>query len=262
MEKWLQVHGREWFYRDIGEGKPLLLLHGFCEFSMVWDPVLILLDDRYRLIIPDLPGSGRSPVGASWTMHDLAADLLVLLDQEGLDEVVVMGHSMGGYLAMEMLAGYPERLTGIGLIHSHVYADTEEKKESRRKAIRFVGENGARAYVRQLVPGLFAPLTDRVLVRAEIDALDDQDPEGLQQALEAMINRLSTEDVLQNAHLPVLMVQGHHDTLLPMENLLAQAALAPQTELYVLPQAGHMGMLEQPREMAGHINDYLSRFIS
>jgi pimeloyl-ACP methyl ester carboxylesterase len=258
MEKLIQVDGVDMIYRAIGSGTPVVLLHGFCTYSHIWDPVLMMLDDELRLLIPDLPGFGSSDPVPNISMEGYARRIWKMLDQEGIEKAIVFGHSMGGYIALQMHAEHPDRIAGLGLIHSHVYADTDEKKAGRMKAVDFIDANGAFAYVKNFVPGLFSTTTDRLIVKAVIASLEEQDALGLQAAQMAMSTRSDHQKVLIESSIPVLFVFGKNDQLMPLEQLLEQTALPAVADVYVLPHSGHMGMLEQPGEMARAMNSYLA----
>ncbi|HEV2353945.1 MAG TPA: alpha/beta fold hydrolase, partial [Puia sp.] len=147
-------------FRDMGRGQPVILLHGFAEDATVWDNQAEALGKIARVIIPDLPGSGGSPLaGRPVTMESMATGIRELLDDLRIGKTILIGHSMGGYISLAFAALYPERLHAFGLFHSTAYPDTEEKKSTRRKAIGFIRSNGAAPFIRQSTPNLFSPTT-------------------------------------------------------------------------------------------------------
>lgn len=117
---------------------PLVLLHGFAEDSSLWDRQKEYLKDKFRLIIPDLPGSGNTPLAndSATSMEGLAAAVKARLDAENIQQCILVGHSMGGYVTLAFAELYPYTLKAFGLFHSTSYADTEEKKRpSAEKAL-------------------------------------------------------------------------------------------------------------------------------
>ncbi len=258
MERYLHTKRGEMYYRAIGSGQCVVLLHGFCEYSHIWDPILMQLSDELQLLIPDLPGFGRSPARAQITMNDFASDILDMMDAEAVDKAVVIGHSLGGYIAIAMAAMAPERLSGLGLVHSHVYADTPTTKTTRGKAIRIIEEKGAELYIRQFIPGLFSAKTDRMIVRADIASLEGQSAEGLIAGHTAMLQRQDHSEVLRNMPVPVLIIAGADDMIMPVDTIAGQAALPSVCMVKVLQSSGHMGMLEEPMATVAAINSYLS----
>ena len=132
----------------------LVLLHGFGEDSRIWDQQQLLATECH-LLTPDLPGTRGTAPPPAWTMDALADFVKAQLDREGIEKIVLVGHSMGGYVALAFAERWPERLLGLGLFHSTAFADTEQKKETRRKGIAFIKANGATAFLRTSLPGLY-----------------------------------------------------------------------------------------------------------
>jgi len=138
MYKSIPFKDTELSYRKLGMGKALVLVHGFGEDGHVWDQQLAVLEQSMLVLIPDLPGTGKS---GRWNdahvdIADYAKALIAILDAEGIDTCCLLGHSMGGYITLAFAELYPERLTGFGLIHSTAYADSDEKKTNRLKAVK------------------------------------------------------------------------------------------------------------------------------
>eukprot|EP01035_Chromulina_nebulosa_P054599 gene54599-74806_t len=159
MEKTFQYKSDQISYREIGEGKPVLLIHGFGEDSQVWNHQIDFLQPHCRLIVPDLPGSGQStdtsnPLIAA-SIDTMADAILALMDSITTERFLVLGHSMGGYITLAMAQKHADRITGFGLVHSTAFADNEEKKATRRKGIGFIQKNGAAAFLETSTPGLF-----------------------------------------------------------------------------------------------------------
>jgi pimeloyl-ACP methyl ester carboxylesterase len=115
----------------------LVLLHGFGEDNRIWNEQSLLADETI-LFMPNLAGTGGEPAPANWSMEEMAEDVRQQLDDAGIDECVLVGHSMGGYVALAFAEKWPERLLGLGLFHSTAFADTQEKKETRAKGIAFI----------------------------------------------------------------------------------------------------------------------------
>src|SRR5688572_7259971 len=143
-------------YEVIGKGPAVLLVHGFGEDSTVWRKQKEAIPG-FQLILPDLPGSGSSEMINDMSMEGLAESLLAILDQEKIEQCILIGHSMGGYVALAFAEKYANRLKGLGLFHSTAYADSEAKIETRRKGIQFIQEHGALAFLRTSTPNLFSP---------------------------------------------------------------------------------------------------------
>ena len=144
------------YYQEKGKGHPLVLIHGFCETHEIWDRFADNLSDTFRVLLPDLPGFGKSPLPPTpFTIQDIGLAMLGWMDELHLDRPVVIGHSLGGYVALAMVDVQPGRFPGFGLFHSTAYADSEEKKENRNKVIDFVSRKGVQPFIDTFVPGLF-----------------------------------------------------------------------------------------------------------
>ncbi|MCA0383613.1 MAG: alpha/beta hydrolase [Bacteroidetes bacterium] len=251
------------FFRSSGNGKPVVLLHGFGEDSHVFDALLPHLPTGYQYILPDLPGSGASPLQPtiSNSIDAMAAAILALLEAEGLSSFTVLGHSMGGYIALAMMEQKPNAINGVGLIHSTAFADSEEKKTNRRKSIAFIQENGAAAFLKTAIPGLFAPAfvaSNANVVDALVFKGNNFKAASLEAYYEAMIARPDRTEVLRNAQVPVLFIIGDEDKAVPMQDVLQQVYLPEQSMVHIMQGIGHMGMLEDTAATAHHIASFLA----
>ncbi|MEF2969274.1 alpha/beta hydrolase [Paenibacillus sp. M1] len=258
MEK-VSVGGITIAYEEQGKGEALVLLHGFCGSSAYWERVAPLLAESYRVIAPDLRGHGNTdaPLGA-YTIEQMADDVAGLLEQLGVGKYTLLGHSMGGYVALSVLQRYAERLNGIGLIHSTAYPDSEEAKEKRLKAVATINSEGITAFVDGLVPGLFAPelretLADELNRAKEIGYKTP--PQGASGAAMAMRERIDRRVVLSATVLPTLLVAGENDQVVPAERTFTTEG--PAVTKAVIKGAGHMSMYEAPERLAAVIGDFM-----
>jgi pimeloyl-ACP methyl ester carboxylesterase len=170
-----------------------------------------------------------------------------ILLAEGIDKAVIAGHSMGGYIALAFAEKYPDLVQGLGLVHSTAAADTEEKKEARRKSIKLMEQYGGEAFIRQAVPGMFSSATKNSqpgLVEALIQMGMQCKVEALIAYYEAMIKRPERKAVLQKSSTPVLFLIGKDDSAVPMESVLPQVTLPSRSSIHIFENTGHMGMWE------------------
>ena len=262
MDKTITYDGGTLYYRDEGSGEPLLLVHGFAEDGAIWDKVSAGLRSACRLLIPDLPGSGRSSLPANaMSMESIAAALKNLLDQEGIDRCVLIGHSMGGYITLAFSELYPERVKAFGFFNSTAYADSEEKKAGRQKSIAFIRQHGAAPFIRQSTPNLFAPETQErrpELIEEMIQRYSGFSPESLCVYLEAMMQRPDRLSVLERFDGPILFIVGEKDQVIPLEQSLRQCHLPRVSLVHILPTSGHMGMLEDAEAASRIIQSFLN----
>jgi pimeloyl-ACP methyl ester carboxylesterase len=123
-ESTILLNGVPVYYRMEGKGQPVVLVHGFSEDGTVWENQVAALKDKCQLIIPDLPGSGRSAINdAQWSMEYFADCIRQVIDQEKIETVSMIGHSMGGYITLAFAEAWPNRLQSFGLFNSTAFCD-------------------------------------------------------------------------------------------------------------------------------------------
>lgn len=236
-------------YTDEGKGTTIILLHGFCESKLLWDDWKDdLLEENYRVITIDLPGFGESKSAKTTSIITMAEAVIALTSALKVKKGVCIGHSMGGYVSLEVARLMPKWLIGLGLFHSHPYADNEEQKLARQKSIEFIERNGHVHYVKQLIPRLFAQRAgtsasfrrDMLILRASRAGADN-----IINALEAMRDRRDNSEFLADFPYPVLFINGQKDPIYSSQQRQDQLALPALAEVSVLQRSGHMGMIEE-----------------
>lgn len=242
------------FYDNLGKGTPVILLHGLALDHTIWYPVADLLKDDYFLILPDLRGHGRSfsPPGR-YSMDQMAGDVLRLMDYLNLEKAFLGGHSMGGYVALNFAKNYSERLHGLALIASHVYADLAEKKEQRLHQI----EELAYEPPIKIFDGMLNGLTRNNKVKQFCrEIIENCDPKGMQGVLYAMANREASKEIDKKMDQPVLLVTGMDDHFISLEKSREIAEKINTQWLIEVEDAGHMVMMEEPDETASALKKY------
>ncbi|MFN8290087.1 MAG: alpha/beta hydrolase [Chitinophagaceae bacterium] len=248
MTKTFLYEGNPIRYLISGKGKPVLLLHGFGEDGAVWNEQVSFLQHRFQFIVPDLPGSGGSPMIRDMSMEGMAEVVHAVIHEEGIDACPVIGHSMGGYVTLALVEKYRNHVSAFGLFHSTAYPDKEEKKATRRKGIDFIRQHGAFEFLKTTTPNLFSSIFKEQnpgTAETFIDGLKDFKPEALIAYYEAMIRRPDRTAALQKAAVPVLFIMGKYDTAIPMDDILQQCYLPGISYIHVLQRSGHMGMMEE-----------------
>ena len=246
----IQLH-----YRKVGVGAATLLIHGFGEDGNVFNQAIKYLPEQGTLLIPDLPGSGESEVWptAEPSLNDFALALNAILENEGIEKCSVMGHSMGGYIALAFAEQFPEKMVALGLLHSTAYADSTERIQKRKQAIDFIEREGAAAFLRISLPGLFAPAF-REQGKAEIESLltsmKQVSPKTLIQYYRAMMKRPDSSKLLASAPYPVMFIIGQEDEIVKASDTLQLANITANAYIHVLNNVGHMSMLEAPESFA------------
>lgn len=266
MNKELSYQGHNIFYRVNGEGKTVMLLHGFGETGEVWHQQVEFLKDDFKLIVPDLPGSGGSAIIDDMSMEGLAGAIKAIADEEGIDTgnndvLTMVGHSMGGYITLAFADKYPQYLDAFGLFHSSAYADSDEKRTTRKKGIDFVRQHGAFEFFKTATPNLFSPITKQKnpsLVDSFIESLRNFSSEAVILYYEAMMQRPDRTEILKKTDLPVLFVIGEHDNAVPPQDSLQQSHLPRTSFIHVLKDSGHMGMLEEAEKSGLILKEFIT----
>jgi pimeloyl-ACP methyl ester carboxylesterase len=264
MQKKISYKGEKLVYEIRGTGMPVMLVHGFTEDRRIWDPLLKGMEEKYQWILPDLPGSGESALNKSFsTLRDFGDALNAILEAEKINEIILIGHSMGGYISLAFAEKHPEKIRGLGLFHSSSYPDSEEKKESRNKNIRFIQKNDPLLFIEQAIPGLFSESFKAAHpeeIRKLIDRYANFSRESLVLYLEAMKNRPATTGVLNSISKPVLFIMGEEDKAVPIKDSLEQCHLPGISYIHILTHAAHMGMIENTFLCNSFIDQFLSAF--
>lgn len=245
-----------------GTGTPVVLLHGFGEDSRIWEQQVDHLKHKYQLIVPDLPGSGTSPLPSDQLSIDLMAEMIKeMLDALSVRSCIVLGHSMGGYITLSLAEKYPEQLLAFGLIHSTAFADTDEKKETRRKSIDFIKNHSALKFLQTTTPNLFGE-SFRTHQLQRINELIDRGKSFTSKALidyfEAMIERPDRSEQLKKSNVPVLIFIGEEDKAADPADGLLQASYPAICQLELVPGIAHMGMWEASDRLNKGLEDFIS----
>lgn len=231
-------------HRTLGHGRPVVLLHGFCESNQIWGVFANLLSQHCQLIIPDLPGFGNSELlPAPFSIDDVGTRMWQWLDDLGIKDPVLVGHSLGGYVTLAMTHQRPQAVPGFALFHSTAKADTEEKKMNRDKVIAFVNKNGVAPYIETYVPGLFFRKDNPAIKEVYPIAYSTAAPTLVAYAA-AMRERPNRRKVLEDFEGPVLIIAGEKDDIIPLDTLMDQAIQLRKGRLSILSDTGHMGMHE------------------
>jgi Predicted hydrolases or acyltransferases (alpha/beta hydrolase superfamily) len=260
MQRTLMVNNQSISYQVSGSGSAVMLLHGFGEDSRVWEGVAPVLEKNFRLIIPDLPGSGQSGLTDDVSMEGMAHVMRQVLDDAGVDTCAMVGHSMGGYVTLAFAELYPQRLKAFGLFHSSAYADGEEKKAARRRGIAFIGENGPVKFLEQANRNLFSEefrKKNPAVVQDFIDRFTNFPAQSLVRYYEAMMQRPDRTRVLREFTGPVMFIIGKYDNAVPADQVLEQCHLPRLAYIQLLMHSGHLGMIEEAATSTAFLEKFL-----
>ena len=260
MEKTILYRHKKIFYRSNGAGDSIMLVHGFGEDGNVWDKQVEHLKSKYNLIVPDLPATGRSEMIDDMSMEGMAEVLHTIIHEENIDKCTVIGHSMGGYITLALIESYWNHVNAFGLFHSSAFADTEEKKETRKKGIEFIKQHGAFEFLKTATPNLFSPNSKLQIAKSIdefINSLKDFTPEALISYYEAMMSRPDRTSILKTTKNPVLFIAGEHDNAVPLKDVLKQCHLPEKSYFHLLKNSGHMGMIEETKNANRILEEFL-----
>lgn len=232
----------------------VVLLHGYLESMIVWDDFVPLLRDKVRVVTLDLPGHGISMIkGEIHTMEFLAECVANTMESLGIARYSIVGHSMGGYVALAMCERYADRIDSITLLSSTTTADSEEKCDRRRREIELV-KAGKKSTMARLVPHAgFAPqnakrLADRIADMEELIYITED--EGVIAILAGMISRKDHDDTIRRSSIPHMFIFGRHDHYIPNDVAEELANNHPEAKVVWLEESGHMGFFEEPEKCA------------
>ncbi|HNP18464.1 MAG TPA: alpha/beta hydrolase [Fulvivirga sp.] len=231
-----------------GSGDPIVLIHGFCETSEIWKPIVNKLALSNEVHTLDLPGFGASPLPTeAFTLEDISGTVYQWIVDNNLQGSIIIGHSLGGYVTLALAKNHPKAIKGFGLFHSSALADDEEKKSSRNKTIDFVKKRGVMVFAESFVTQLFY-LKNRSRLKKEIEEVTkmagNTSEETLVRYMEAMRDRPDNTEILKTFDKPVLFIAGDQDSSVPIEKSQAQFEYIKKPFIHVLNNVGHMGMYE------------------
>lgn len=256
------VDGHTVHYRDEGRNnkKTVVLLHGFLQNLDVWSSYVLSYMHHLRVITIDLPGHGQTETFSETHSMDFMARMVkTVLDEAGVDQCVMIGHSMGGYVALAFAEKHPYLLRGLGLINSHALPDSEEHRHWRQAICEQVKENRA-SYIVNFVPTLFDE-HNRAGLSQDIKDLQDQcletRSESIIAAQNGMMNRPSRIDVLRQLEVPILFIYGKNDNRIPLELAISQAMIPHHAEILILDNVGHMAFIEEREYVKPRIKNFV-----
>jgi 3-oxoadipate enol-lactonase len=259
------INGIELYYSVTGrsDALPIVFIHGFPLSHQMWNPQIETLQQKYRLIAYDIRGHGRSDAGdGQYLLEFFVDDLIGLLDHLKIDRAVLCGLSMGGYIALRAVERNPQRCRALILCDTRSEADSNEAKLKRAAAIKTVKEKGVKAFADEFIKPLFAPQTFSAnpgIVESVRQMIQSNPPAGICGALLALAGRTDTTASLPKISVPTLILVGEHDGLTPPAAAEAIHARIPNSELRIIPNAGHLSNLENPQHFNRHLLEFLAR---
>jgi len=249
-------------YRNTDGPFDYLFLHGFLENAQMLKPVLSSLNSEINFCAPDLPGHGKSKmIDGDSEISTLVEWLVPMLEENGRP-VFIFGHSLGGYLALELAQKFPEYVGGLFLAHSTATADSEVRKESREQGKRVL-EMDKERYLKTAIDSLFIDslkdvLEDEMGLMVS-DALEMEEA-NVAWYLDAMKTRNSNVQSVADRLFPLIYFSGENDPILPTSVYREEVAITQPEKSFRTASAGHMSHLEAPHELVSAINWTIANF--
>lgn len=236
------------FHIEIGRGNPLICLHGYALDHTIWLDMAKEMKSNVRLILPDMRGHGKSPaLEGKYSMREMAEDILKTMDSLKLDRAYIAGHSMGGYIALALAEYYPDRLSGMALVASHAFADLPEKKKARLNDIEKVKLSSPSEVLSEMP----SKLSRNPEVAEHCKNLISQTSKnGVMGVLAGMAERPDRVEVMASLKIPAMVIAGTDDQLIALETSKEMTVRVKGLQLVEILNAGHMPMMENPRETA------------
>lgn len=262
MEKVIRCEDRRIAYEINGSGRAVVLLHGFLENRHIWDFFVSQLKKNHQVISIDLPGFGNSEVIAEIHTMELMADIVKqVVDAEQISDFVIVGHSMGGYVAAAFAEKYETSLSGLVLFHSHLAADSDVAKQNRIRTIDLVKKN-KKDFIAAFIPALFAN-KNVSLYHEEIALLQQTaikiSAESVIAALAGMGQRSDHQITISGLQVPVLFIVGKEDSRISMETIVPQLTIPIHSEALILDGVGHMGFIEAREKTYSVLESFINR---
>jgi 3-oxoadipate enol-lactonase len=248
-------------YDDVGLGSAVVLIHGYPFNRSLWTEQVDALSSRCRVVTPDLRGFGESDSSEGpVTMNEMAQDVAKLMEHLGIDQAVIGGLSMGGYVALAFVKQFPSRVKALVLADTRAQADTEEGKQTRFQQAEKALSEGMAGIADAMLPKLLTPET--VSKRPEVvkrvrDMMLKTKPQGAASALLGMAEREDLSEFISTIGVPTMIVVGREDAITPLADSEKMQSQIRPSHLVVLDNAGHVSNLEQTE----HFNYALVKFL-
>ena len=237
--------------------KTLVLLHGHGADDTIWDNLDATLNESFTIVRPNI-----SLFTFCQSVEDYADELHRFLTNAGISKLTLIGHSMGGYIALAFAEKYPDMLEGFGLFHSTAFADDEAKKHQRTQMIDMLKNHGTASFIKNTAPNMFGERYKELFpekIQEHIAYFSKLPAEALIAGIKAMRNRPDRTHILASLPFPVLFIIGMQDKVLPFETLITLSEYPKKGYPFILAEAGHMGMVERPDASARMISWYMGR---
>ncbi len=250
-------------YTDEGaDNLPVIIfIHGFPFNKETWDKQVVAFKENFRVIAYDVRGHGKSYLGTDdFTIELFVKDLLSLMDALDIENTVLCGLSMGGYIALKAMENHPHRFDALVLCDTNCKADSPEAKEKRMKAIESIRENGIEKFADDSLKNFFAQqsyTTKKELVAEVKEIIVTTTEKSVIRTLLALSKRKETCTTLWKIKVPVLILVGEEDKITPPDTAKFMHEEINGSVMSIIENAGHLSNLENPDQFNEHIKKFL-----
>lgn len=251
MKASVVYRGAKLSYEINGKGRALLLIHGFLGSKEIWKNYVPRLKHHYKVITIDLPGHGESEcIGYLHNMELLAGALKYLLQQLKIRKVLLLGHSLGGYVSLAFAEKYPDDVLGLILMNSSAKGDSPKRKKSRDQLIQLIKKNKTKA-LNLLIPSFFATKNRRThwQIKRYLKMANNCTEQSIIATIEGMKIRKEREIILKFSPFPFLFFVGKNDPILGVEDLITQSQLSELGNYHLFENSSHMCFYEEEEKV-------------
>jgi pimeloyl-ACP methyl ester carboxylesterase len=256
-------------YQDLGSGPPLLLIHGFSLDHSMWSAQAEELQRSYRLIIPDLRGSGETEdQGEPYSIETMADDAAALLEALGIESAAVASHSMGGFILVHMLVRHPSKVCSAGFVSTQATSagtsepDAKFKMPDYKAMARFVTDEGSEAFAATFIPKLFSPgyiESHPSEVAQTRSVIEGQSPDSIALMLGALWQRPDMAAHLPDFDVPSFAVVGDEDAIVPVAAMKGIHDSLSDSVLEIIEGVGHLSPVEAPEKVSSLLDQLMQR---
>ncbi len=263
MNKQLTFKDTKINYTITGSGNAIVFLHGFLENLTMWNEFSEVLSKTNKIIAIDLPGFGKSEIiSNNHSMSMMAEVVVAIIKHEAISKCIIVGHSMGGYVALNFAKLFEDKLVGLVLFHSHAAADDDKTKTNRNRTIEVVKRNHAK-FISGFIPSLFAEeniIKFSSQIQEIINSALQTRNDGIIAALAGMRDREDYRELLTKLNIPVLFIVGQEDSRIPLEKINQQIDLPKVSETLILDNVGHMGFIEAKEKTYNAVVNFAKKY--
>lgn len=241
-----------------GSGDAVVLLHGFPFSHEIWKSQIESISKSNFVVAPDLRGLGKSEAtGGPYLMETLAGDLAAVLDALGVERATVIGHSLGGYVALAFFRMFSERVLRLGLIASRMDADSPQVAKNRLNMADEAESSGMQPFIERNMDSYFANESRPEIRATIIEIMKRTDPQAAAAMLRGMALRVSSEDLIDELKLPVLIVAGVQDEISPPGIWDTVLPRLPAVRVALFEHSAHLPMVEEPGRLSADLANFL-----